>query len=354
MTAPAIATAPADMGSFARRRRAPLIIGGLALLAALVFLWGLGTGPAAIAPRDVLSALWRAATGGAALGDDVIVTTLRLPRLLFGVLVGAGLAAAGVATQGLFRNPLADPALIGVSAGAAFGAVASIVFGHRLFVAGATPDAVAAGAFVCGLAATFVVWLIGRSRPGVATLLLAGVAINAIGLAGIGWLQYVADERQLRDLTFWSLGSLSGTDWRRLAIVAPCIAVPLLLLPLQARALNALLLGDSEAAFMGFRPLRVQRLLLTLTALLVSASVAFTGIIGFIGLVVPHLLRLAFGPDHRVLLPAAALGGAALVPFADTLARTVAAPAELPLGVLTAVVGGPFFLWLLLRTPIRE
>ncbi|NKF22363.1 iron ABC transporter permease [Solimonas sp. C16B3] len=337
-----------------RRRRTPLLLGALALLVLAVLLWGLASGATDVGAADALSALWRAAAGVPAQGDDAIVLALRLPRLLFGALVGAGLAAAGVAMQGLFRNPLADPALIGVSSGAAFGAVATIVCGHWLFAGGASPDGVAAGAFVCGVVATFSVWLIGRRRPGVATLLLAGVAINAIGFAGIGWLQYLASERQLRDLTFWSLGSLAGIDWRRLAIVAPCIGVPLLLLPLQARALNALLLGDREAAFLGFRPARVQRLLLALTALMVSAAVAFTGVIGFVGLVVPHLLRLGFGPDHRLLLPASALGGAALVPAADTLARTVAVPAELPLGVLTALVGGPFFLWLLLRTPIVE
>lgn len=336
------------------RWRHASVLGALAALVAVTAIWNLGSGAMDIAPREVLGALWRAAIGAPPQNDDLIVTTLRLPRLLFALLVGAGLAAAGAAMQGLFRNPLADPGLIGVSSGAAFGAVATIVLGGQFLVGGAPPDLVAAGAFLCGLAATITVWLIGRRRPGVATLLLAGVAISAIGLAGVGWMQYLADERQLRDLTFWSLGSLAGTDWRRLAIIAPCIALPLLLLPLQARALNALLLGEHEAALLGFRPARVQKLLIALVALVVGAAVAFAGIISFVGLVVPHLLRLMFGPDHRLLLPASALGGAVLLPAADTFARTLAAPAELPLGVLTAIIGGPFFLWLLLRTPTLE
>ena len=346
---------PKQVAAASRMRASKaLVLPALALLVIAISVWSLGSGAVDIPASEVIGALWRAISGAEAIGDDAIVTTLRLPRLLFGLIVGAGLAAAGVAMQGLFRNPLADPALIGVSSGAAFGAVATIVFGSAVFAHGAPPDAIALGAFASGLCSTLVVWGIGRRRPGVATLLLAGVAINAIALAGVGWLQYLANERQLRDLTFWSLGSLAGTDWKRLAIVVPCIGLPLLVLPTQARALNALLLGEHEAAFLGFRPARVQKLLIGLVALMVSSAVAFTGIISFIGLVVPHLLRLSFGPDHRLLLPASALGGAALVPAADTLARTLAAPAELPLGVLTALVGGPFFLWLLLRSPIVE
>ncbi len=347
-------TVAATTATVRLRRRQVLVLPALLLLVVVVATWSLGSGAVAIDAREVAGALWRMVTGAAATGDDTIVTTLRLPRTLFGLVVGAGLAAAGVAMQGLFRNPLADPALIGVSSGAAFGAVATIVFGGTWFAHGTPPDAIALGAFASGLSSTLVVWSIGRRRPGVATLLLAGVAINAIALAGVGWLQYLASERQLRDLTFWSLGSLAGTDWKRLFIVLPCVGLPLLILPTQARALNALLLGEHEAAFLGFRPARVQKLLIALVALMVSSAVAFTGIISFIGLVVPHLLRLSLGPDHRLLLPASALGGAALVPAADTLARTLAAPAELPLGVLTALVGGPFFLWLLLRSPIVE
>jgi iron complex transport system permease protein len=334
------------------RRAGPrTALGGLGLLLLLTCIWSLCSGAVGIAPADVLGALLRALTGATPHYDDGIVLELRLPRVLLAALVGAELAMGGAAIQGLFRNPLADPGLIGVSAGAALGAVGMIVLGPQWFAIGyADSWLVAAGAFVCGLLATALVWFIGRRRPGVATLLLAGVAINAIAMAGVGWLTYLADERQLRDLTFWTLGSLGGADWQRLAIIAPWVLLPLCLLPVSARALNALLLGEHEAAFLGFRPQRLQLMLITLVALMVSAAVAFTGVIGFVGLVAPHLMRLLLGPDHRVLLPAAALCGAALVVAADTLARTMVAPAELPLGVLTALVGGPFFLWLLLRT----
>ncbi|MGA7438685.1 MAG: iron ABC transporter permease, partial [Luteibacter sp.] len=304
----------------------------------------LSRGAMTIAPGDIVGAMVRWLSGEAARGDDGIVLGLRLPRLLLAIVVGAALATGGSTMQGLFRNPLADPGLIGVSAGAAVGAVGAIVLGGK-----SGSWIVAVSAFVGGLVATTLVFLIGRRRPGVANLLLAGVAINAIAMAGVGLLTYLANENQLRDLTFWSLGSLGGASWGRLGIVVPWIVLPLLLLPRAAAALNALLLGDSEAALLGFRPERLQPLLVGLVALSVGASVAFTGVVGFVGLVVPHLLRMTCGPDHRFLLPASALGGATLLVAADALARTVVAPGELPIGVLTALVGGPFFLWLLLR-----
>jgi iron complex transport system permease protein len=303
-----------------RRHGHRAVLGALALLLATVATWSLTRGAMAITPGDVAGALSRWLSGAAAQGDDNVVLALRLPRLLLAVMVGAALATGGSTMQGLFRNPLADPGLIGVSAGAALGAVGS----------------------------TALVFAIGRRRAGVASLLLAGVAINAIAMAGVGLLTYLANENQLRDLTFWSLGSLGGASWSRLAIVAPWIMLPLLFLPRAARALNALLLGEGEAALLGYRPERLQPLLVGLVALSVGASVAFTGVIGFVGLVVPHLLRMGFGPDHRFLLPASALGGAILLVAADALARTIVAPGELPIGVLTALVGGPFFLWLLL------
>jgi iron complex transport system permease protein len=327
-----------------RRTGHRAVLGMLVLLLVATATWSLTRGAIAVAPADVAGALLRWLGGIAARGDDNVILALRLPRLLLAVAVGAALATGGSTMQGLFRNPLADPGLIGVSAGAAVGAVAAIVLGGK-----AGSWIIAASAFVGGLVATTLVFLIGRRRPGVANLLLAGVAINAIAMAGVGLLTYLATENQLRDLTFWSLGSLGGASWSRLAIVAPWIVLPLLCLPRAAAALNALLLGEGEAALLGFRPERLQPLLVALVALSVGASVAFTGVIGFVGLVVPHLLRMTYGPDHRFLLPASALGGAILLVAADALARTVVAPGELPIGVLTALVGGPFFLWLLLR-----
>lgn len=324
-------------------------MGALVAVLVVTSLWSLVRGAIDIPATEVLGALARWIDGTPATGDDSVVLMLRLPRLLLAVLVGSALAGGGATMQGLFRNPLADPGLIGVSAGAALGAVGAIVLGGQ-----SGSWLVAAMAFVGGLAATSVVYVLGRRRPGVANLLLAGVAINAIAMAGVGLLTYMANENQLRDLTFWSLGSLGGANWARVATVAPWIALPLLCLPRAAQALNALLLGESEATLLGFRPERLQPLLITLVALAVAAAVAFTGVIGFVGLVIPHLLRMVFGPDHRFLLPASALGGAILLVVADALARTVVAPGELPIGVLTALVGGPFFLWLLLRRRVGE
>lgn len=321
-----------------------LALPALVLLLAASVLWSLCHGAIDIPPREVLASFLRATDGLVARGDDAVVLGLRLPRVLLAILVGAALASGGATMQGLFRNPLADPGLIGVSAGAALGAVGAIVLGGQF-----GSWRVAAAAFVGGLGATSFVYVLGRHRGGVSHLLLAGVAVNAIAMAGVGLLTYLADENQLRDLTFWSLGSLGGASWSRLATVAPWILLPLLCLPSAAAGLNALLLGEGEATLLGHRPERLQPFLVGLVALAVGASVAFTGVIGFVGLIVPHLLRMGFGPDHRFLLPASAVGGATLLVAADALARTVVAPGELPIGVLTALVGGPFFLWLLLR-----
>ena len=338
----------------AARARPPLALGGLALLLAAVAWWSLSSGAMPLSAGRALAALAHALDGHVLDGDDRVVLMLRLPRVLMAMLVGAVLACGGAVMQGLFRNPLADPGLIGVSAGAALGAVAMIVLGGalaRVLPGLSGTSGVAVAAFAGGLLATALVYRLGRRRPGVATLLLAGVAINAIAMAGVGLLTFLANENQLRDLTFWSLGSLGASDWHRLAVVAWPMLLPLLALPRTARALNALLLGEREATLLGFRPDRLQPLLIALVALMVGAAVAMTGVIGFVGLLVPHLLRLCWGPDHRLLLPASALGGAVLLTGADTLARTVVAPAELPIGVLTALLGGPFFLWLLLRSP---
>lgn len=332
----------------ARSRRAVALVALVALLLA-TSLWNLSRGAIDIPARQIVAALARWFDGMAAIDDDNVVLMLRLPRLLLAVLVGSALASGGASMQGLFRNPLADPGLIGVSSGAALGAIATIVIGGQ-----AGSWLVAFFAFIGGLIATSVVYMLGRRRPGVANLLLAGVAINAIAMAGVGTLTYMANEHQLRDLTFWTLGSLGGASWSKVAIVAPWILLPLLCLPKAANALNALLLGEGEASLLGFRPERLRPVLVGLVALSVGAAVAFSGVIGFVGLVVPHLLRMVFGPDHRFLLPASALGGASLLVAADALARTVVAPGELPIGVLTALVGGPFFLWLLVRKRVGE
>ncbi len=329
----------------------------LGLLLALALLLSLALGPVSLPWLDTLKATFRvfgAPIGGAELDQaELIIGQIRMPRTLLGLAVGAVLALSGVAMQGLFRNPLADPGLVGVSSGAALGAAMAIVGGAWL---GGLPDAIApyllsVSAFGGGLVVTALVYRLGsrNGQTSVSTMLLAGIALTALAGAVIGLFTYLADDATLRTLTFWNLGSLNGASYSRLwPLLVVTIAVGLWL-PKRAKALNALLLGESEARHLGFEVERVKRELVFCTALGVGAAVAAAGMIGFIGLVVPHLVRLLVGPDHRVLLPASALAGAALLLFADVLARMVLAPAELPIGIVTALIGAPFFLYLLLR-----
>jgi iron complex transport system permease protein len=279
---------------------------------------------------------------------------IRLPRVLLGVVVGAGLGASGAAMQGIFRNPLADPSLVGVSSGAALAATAVIILGDVApFTAPVAVRLVAlpVGAFAGGLATTWLVYRLSSvaGQTVVATMLLAGIAVNALAQAFSGLLTYFATDTQIRSITFWKLGSLGGASWTSLAATAPFVLVPVVALPRLARPLNAMLLGEAEAGHLGFEVERVKRLAVVLVALAVGASVAATGIIVFVGLVVPHVVRMLVGPDHRHLLPGSVLLGSILLVGADLVARTIVAPAELPIGVLTSVVGAPFFLWLLLR-----
>lgn len=291
-------------------------------------------------------------------GDEpmaaVILWQIRLPRVLLAALVGASLGVSGAAMQGLFRNPLADPGLIGVSAGAALGASIAIVLGSA-WLNSLLPIlqawSVAMGAFIGSMVVTFFVYRLASShgKTEVATLLLAGVAIQAMAGAAIGLLTYIANDTQLRDLTFWSMGSLGGAKWQQLQLLALVLLPCCLLLMLCGRSLNALLLGEYEAGHLGIKVERIKVYLVILTALAVGVAVSATGMIGFIGLVVPHLIRLAFGANHYLLLPASALLGAVLLLWADTLARTIVSPAELPIGILTAILGAPFFLYLLMQ-----
>ncbi len=331
--------------------RAALLLPSLALLLLAAVLVSVGRGAVAISPAQVAAIL----LGKLGVSTDIgytaqqaaVLWNIRLPRVVLGLLVGGGLASAGATLQGVFRNPLADPGLIGVSSGAAVGAVGAILLGITAFGAFVLPLA----AFGGGLIATLVVYGLARhgGRADVATLLLTGIAVNAICGAATGFLIFLASDAQLRSIVFWSFGSLGGATWSATLAVAPLIVGGTLLLPRWARALNLLSLGEREARHLGVETERVRLLLIVLTALVTGAAVAVCGTIGFVGLVVPHLLRLIAGPDHRTLLPASALGGAALLTLADFFARTVAAPVEIPLGVVTALVGGPFFLWLLCR-----
>jgi iron complex transport system permease protein len=329
-----------------------LLMTALAVLLVLVSLLALGLGATGIPLGRVLTIVAEAATGraGMAGGDALVVLQVRLPRVLLGLLIGAALASSGALMQGLFRNPLADPGLVGVSAGAALAAAATIVLGDKLI--GPLPfTALPVGAFTGGLVTTLGLYLVSTrsGRTSMATMLLAGVAFGALAGAVMGLFSYLSDDRQLRDLSFWSLGSLSGATWTKVAAVTPFILPTLLATPFLARGLNALSLGEAEAFHLGVPVQCVKALAILLVAIAVGASVAASGMIGFVGIVVPHVLRLMAGADHRMLLSASALLGAALLVAADTVARTMAAPAELPIGILTAAIGAPFFLWLLLR-----
>jgi iron complex transport system permease protein len=343
-----------------RRARRTVVLLGLSLLLLLVCLAAVGIGAVAITPHEVVNILARQ------LGADVavdarqasVLMAIRLPRVVLGMLIGAGLATAGVLMQGLFRNPLADPGLIGISSGAALAAVGVIVLGatvlegvSQVFGIFTLPLA----AFGGGLVATLLVYRLGTwgGKTLVATLLLSGIALNALAGAGTGLLTFLATDEQLRSITFWSLGSLGGATWRAVGALTPFVLLVLLLAPRLAQSLNLLLLGEAEAGHLGVDVERIKRFVIVLTALAVGAAVALAGIIGFLGLIVPHLLRLLLGPDHRGLLPGAALLGAALLLAADLLARTIVAPTELPIGVVTALLGAPFFLWLLLRDRAR-
>jgi iron complex transport system permease protein len=286
--------------------------------------------------------------------QESVLLAIRLPRTILAALAGGGVAVAGALLQGLFRNPLADPGLIGVSGGAALAAAAVVVLGGTALTAAPAALAVLAlplAAFGGGLATAAAAHR-AASRDGetrVAGLLLAGIALNALAGSATGLLLFVASDAQLRAITFWSLGSLAGATWPALAGAAPLLVLALALAPRLARSLDLLQLGEAEAGHLGLDVERLKRRVIALAALAVGAAVALTGIIGFVGLVVPHLVRLIGGPDHRLVVPGSVLLGAALLLFADVVARSVAAPAEVPIGIVTALFGAPFLLWLLRR-----
>jgi iron complex transport system permease protein len=328
-----------------------LALSVLLLLLAATVIAACGTGAYYIAPLDVLAALFRSGTNPQ---DEAVLLSIRLPRVVLGALLGAGLAISGAMLQGLFRNPLADPGLIGVTSGAALTAAFIIVLGAT-FLPGTTktlgPLTLPIAAFFGSLATTLIIHKVSTSHghTSLPIMLLAGIAINAVVGAGIGLMTYIASDQQLRTLSFWSLGSLGGATWLACAIVAPCVVVAIVVARVKAHDLNLMLLGEAEAKHTGVNVQQLKRWVIVLAALAVGALVSFCGMVGFIGLVAPHCIRLALGPDHRVLLPASALLGATLTVIADTVARTSFAPAEMPLGILTALIGAPFFLVLLLN-----
>ncbi|MDQ0316914.1 iron complex transport system permease protein [Amorphus orientalis] len=341
------------------RRSAPLVVAGTGILLMIAVVLSLSLGATGISldalPRVLSSWLSGAeAATPEALRERLVILEIRLPRTVLGLLVGAALALSGAVMQGLFRNPLADPGLIGVSSGAALAAVAVIALGDGLLspVLGLLgPFAVPVSAFVGGLVATAVLYRL-ATRAGytsVATLLLAGIALGALAGAVTGIIVFGSDDRELRDLTFWSMGSLGGASWQKIGAALPFLVAALLLIPYLVRVLNAFLLGEAEAGHLGVATERAKRIAMIAVAGAVASAVAVSGVIGFVGIVVPHVLRLVTGPDHRYVLPGSALLGGALLLAADSVARVIVAPAELPIGIVTALFGAPFFLWLLMR-----
>ncbi len=316
------------------------------LVAGLV---SLALGATSISPTEVLAVFFDVTSqqGNASKVNQTILIDIRLPRMLLAILVGAGIATSGAAIQGLFRNPLADPALIGVSGGAAVFAAAFLVLGSGL-----TSLGLAGSAFLGGLLTTWLVVEIGRRGGSISSMLLAGIAINAIALSGVGILSYLSTDSELRSVAFWALGSLNGADWDAVAI-SGIIVIVLVLFFLRSERLNAITLGESEAGHLGISVKKLRKEIIVLTALATGISVALCGVIAFIGLVVPHLIRLTLGSNHYIVIPGSALLGAILLLFADTLSRTLLSPAELPVGIITALLGGPFFIYLIMNQRIR-
>ncbi|MBT3342974.1 MAG: iron chelate uptake ABC transporter family permease subunit [Gemmatimonadetes bacterium] len=340
-------------------RRAVAWLPSLSLLLLFLCVLSLGTGPVSIPAADVVDLLFNGSgeegTEGK-LGDSdldrraalVIVRELRPPRILLAVLVGASLALSGAVMQGFFQNPMADPYIIGVSSGAALGATLALTMSINFWVAGLHSASIFA--FAGALTVTLIVYTVSlrAGRVPATLLLLTGVAVGSMAGAATSFIMLSGDDT-LHAVLYWILGSFSSRRWEHVHMVWPSLIVGIVVLQVHARDLNVLLQGEENAQYLGVDVERLKKIFLLLTALLTATAVSVSGIIGFVGLIVPHMMRLLVGPDHRVLFPASLLGGAILMVAADMLARTVAAPAEVPVGIVTALLGCPFFLYLLSR-----
>lgn len=326
------------------------------------FYWSIITGSVNLTQSDVWSALQSLFTGKVYNNNEMntmVINEIRLPRIILSFIVGASLSISGGAMQGLFRNPLADPALIGVSTGAALGAVAFIILGSIIL-----PDLPAdiklysqpIAAFIGGIISTILAYKL-ASRSGITNisiLLLAGIAINALNGALYGFFVFIANDAQLRNITFWSLGSFSGTTWTAVYISIIAVLMPSLFLLKFGRELNIIALGEKEAFFLGIDVQKIKLIIIIITAITIGGGVSLAGIIGFLGIVTPHIIRLWFSHNYKYLLPLSIILGGTILMIADTLSRTIVSPAELPIGILTTGIGGPFFIWLLLREKKRE
>ncbi|MFZ4863301.1 FecCD family ABC transporter permease [Sphingobacterium sp. Mn56C] len=339
-------------------KKQKIVIIALLLALILVILFALGLGAFYIPVGNVAKLLlykvgFITVHPDLALQEDVLFI-IRMPRVLLGLLVGAALGISGAAIQGIFRNPLAEPGLIGISSGASLFAVLIIAFESLLFVGIGQwlgYYLLAFGAFFGAGLTAFLVYQIAKKdgRTSVTTMLLAGIAINAFAAALTGLMTYMATEQQLRTITFWMLGSLGGATWENTIAVAPFILLPLIALPFFGKSLNAFALGEMQADLLGTRTDVVKRSVVILSTLAVGASVSVSGIIGFVGLLVPHIVRLLAGVEHRYVLLASLLMGALVLTLADVIARTAVAPIELPIGVITALLGTPVFLYILIK-----
>lgn len=353
-----LARAP-DANADPRRHRRRLVFAVLAASLPVALLSALWIGPMDLTLQEILGVIGArlGLTEGTGLSSvaSLVVWEIRLPRALLALVVGAGLAMAGAAMQGVFRNPLADPGIIGVATGGAVGGIVMIVLGSRLAAAADLEwfqlYLVPVGAMLGAIAITWLIYRLSlqRGQVDLVAMLLVGIAMNALGNAVIGLMIFIATDEELRTLTFWTLGSLGRASWELILPALLFILPALVLLPRFARALNALLLSEEDAQHLGVDVARSKRRLIVVAAAVVGATVALCGVIGFIALVAPHMIRVVLGPDHRYLFPASALCGALLLLVADLIARTIVAPAELPVGILTALIGAPVFLWLLLQ-----
>ena len=326
------------------------------LLAACI--WGVGKGALSISPGEVISILCHKM--GFTIGipfdeqQESVLWIIRLPRVVMAMLIGGTLAVCGAAMQGLFRNPLADPGLIGISSTASTATVLVIVLGGMFFEGFQSmlgQYSLNIATFVGALLAMLIVYKFSQQqgRTNVGIMLLAGVAVNAISGATTSFITLSANDQQLRSVTFWMMGSLGGASWTTIGGILPFCLSCIIIMPFFAKALNAFSLGESDAAYLGIRTERLKTMVMLLCAMGVGASVAVSGIIGFVGLIVPHIIRMIIGPEHKRLLIAAAFTGATLLVLADLVSRTIAPPIEIPIGIITALAGGPFFLYLLLR-----
>lgn len=334
------------------------VIPVIVALLPISILLGVGVGAVSISPMQSLGILCKKLGIGSSIPfsetQEAVLGIIRLPRVLLATLVGASLAVSGTAMQGLFRNPLADPGLIGISSGASLAAVSFIVMGMGWFSSFGTMwgvYALSVFTFIGAFAATILVYRLSQvdGKTVVSMMLLSGIAVNALSQSVMGAFTYTANDAQLRSITFWTLGSLGGATWSNVLGILPFTLAPILLLPRMSKALNAFALGENNAAHLGINTEQTKRIIIMLTAMGVGASVAVSGIIVFVGLVVPHIIRLLIGPDHSILIPVSAIAGAVLLICADIVSRTIMPPSEIPIGIITGLIGAPFFLYILIK-----